>query len=92
MLLCSKQHNVCVCIHTCLQVFHMERSSTSLLNLQNTLPLFRYAGYCCARTHALLLPAGTATLHAVILPHQLDTTARFTLVLGFKNLKPKPKP
>lgn len=45
----------------------MERSSTSLLNLQNTLPLFRYAGYCCARAMPLLLPAGTATLHAGVL-------------------------
>lgn len=32
---------MCVAHVVALQVFHMERSSNSLLNLQNTLPLFR---------------------------------------------------
>jgi hypothetical protein len=32
------------------QVFHMERSSNSLLNLQNTLPLFRYIMSQCICT------------------------------------------
>jgi hypothetical protein len=52
LIRCCATPCLCDCLRVgCAQVFHMERSSNSLLNLQNTLPLFRWGrgGRCQTR-------------------------------------------
>lgn len=47
----------------CVQVFHMERSNNSLLNLQNTLPLFRYIACFSAHLHTPPVPSSLSFLY-----------------------------